>query len=52
LLAEDFRGQPGQREQPVGALLIGQDPAERRKRQCVGVARMMSGFGGNCQNPR
>ena len=50
-VTQDFGRESSQGEQPVGALLIGQDPAQGRQRQRIGVARMMGGFGGDCQRP-
>ena len=52
LLAQDLGREAGKREQSVRAILVGQDPAERRKRQRVGIAGVMGGVGGDCQLPR
>jgi hypothetical protein len=58
-IAQDIGGEPGQGEQAVGALLVRQNPAERRQRQGVGVPGMVGagvasgGFvGSDCQRPR
>jgi hypothetical protein len=51
LVAQDFGRQASEGKQPVGALLIGQDPAERGQRQGIGISGMMSSVGGDCQRP-
>lgn len=46
--AKRIGSHPGQREQPLGPRGIGQHPAERGKRQRVGVSRGL-GVTNNCE---
>ena len=41
----------GQRQQAVGVILVGQNPAQRRKRQRLGILPLLIGVAQNCLSP-
>jgi hypothetical protein len=49
-LAQNLGREAGQREQPLGTVRLGEDPAERRQRKGLGISGVMNGSG-DCQRP-
>jgi two-component system, cell cycle response regulator DivK len=50
-LAQGLGRQPGQRQQPPGAVIVGEQPAERAQRQGFWVGGGGWAVSNNCQNP-
>ena len=50
--AQVVGGKAGQRQQARGAVVVGQDPAERGQRQCLGIDRRGWSVAENCQPRR